>query len=145
LPGPNQIVLSANLKNLYQMETAASKNDAFSSSFRILMKSEEDFLHELFHHTENNLRSESFSVNNLCKLIGMSQPQLYRKIVSLTGSSPNQFITDLRMQLAWELLKTKKSNVSQIAFELGYSNPSYFSKVFLQKFGHSPFTVLSSV
>lgn len=82
------------------MEVEASKSTTLSSSDRILNNQEETFLHSLFDHAGQNLQIESFNVNNLCKLVGISHPQLYRKIISLTGKSPNHFIKDLRMQKA---------------------------------------------
>lgn len=134
--GPNQLVLSANLQDLYAMEAATATR--CSPSVKILTKTEEHFLHALFDLTEQNLQTASFNVNNLCELIGVSRPQLYRKTTSLTGKSPNTFIKDIRMQKAWKLLRSRKGNVSEVALEVGYSNPSYFSKVFCDSFGHTP-------
>lgn len=139
----NQITLSANLQHLYEMEIAASTSSHLPS-VRILTKPEEHFLGALFDHTEQNLQIETFNVNNLCRLIGISRPQLYRKITSLTGRSPNHFIKDLRMQKAWNLLKARKGNISEIAMEVGYSNPSYFSKLFFESFGCTPSSIHTS-
>jgi AraC-like DNA-binding protein len=122
----NQVVMSASLKDLYQMEVEAA-NTLRSSSVKVLSQPEEIFLHELYELTEENYPAESFNVNKLCEMIGISRPQLYRKTSSLTGKSPNVFIRDLRMQKAWNLLKEKKGNVSEVAMEVGYSNPSYFN------------------
>jgi AraC-like DNA-binding protein len=140
----NQIVLSANLRDLYTMETEASESVLIPASAKVLSQSEEVFLHELFELTEKNFQKESFNVNNLCKLIGISRPQLYRKTSALTGKSPNTFIRDLRMQKAWNLLKERNKNISEVALEVGYSNPSYFSKVFYERFGHTPSSLMAS-
>ncbi len=142
--GPNQIVLSASLQELYTMETAASEASLPASSVKILTQAEEKFLQALFELTEQNLQTASFNVNNLCELIGVSRPQLYRKTTSLTGKSPNDFIRHIRMQKAWKLLQTKMGNISEVALEVGYSNPSYFSKVFFDSFGHTPSSLTSS-
>lgn len=144
IAAPNQITLSANLQHLYEMEIEASKSSHLPHSAKVLTKPEEDFMQELFDHTEQNLQIESFNVNNLCKLIGISRPQLYRKTTSLTGKSPNHFIKDLRMEKAWHLLKARKGNISEIAMEVGYSNPSYFSKLFFESFGFTPSSIHTS-
>ncbi len=138
IAGPDQLALSASLQNLYDMEVGASESSFPASSVKVLTQTEENFLHALFELTEENLQTESFNVNNLCELIGISRPQLYRKTTSLTGKSPNNFIKDIRMQKAWKLLKSKKGNISEVALEVGYSNPSYFSKVFHESFGYNP-------
>ncbi|WPP50741.1 nickel-binding protein [Catalinimonas niigatensis] len=143
IAAPNQVTLSANLQNLYEMEIAASTS-TYLPLVRILTNPEEAFLHALFDHTEQNLQIENFNVNNLCKLIGISRPQLYRKTTSLTGRSPNHFIKELRMQKAWNLLKSRKGNVSEVAMEVGYSNPSYFSKLFYENFGITPSSIMVS-
>ncbi|MDZ7608096.1 MAG: AraC family transcriptional regulator [Cyclobacteriaceae bacterium] len=109
------------------------------------LKQTSTFLQRLFDLAERNIPEENFNVQDLCKLIGISRAQLYRKILSLTGKSPNHFIRDLRMNKAWQLLKSKRNNITEIAYEVGYSNPSYFSKMFFQNFGYSPSSVLASV
>jgi AraC-like DNA-binding protein len=135
---PNQIVLSANLKDLLEMETEASVPTSSLSSVRVLTKPEEDFINKLFEYTEKSLGADSFNVNNLCMLMGKSRTQLYRKIISLTGKSPNDFIKEVRLRKAWDLLKSEKGNISEIALEVGYTNPSYFSKIFHKSFGCTP-------
>ena len=70
------------------------------------------------------------SVNDLGKALGYSRPQLYRKMVLLTGRSPNLFINEYRLNKALQLLKRKEKNISEIAFQTGFNSPSYFSKCF---------------
>ena len=135
---PNQIVLSAQLKDLLEMETESSLYPSVLSSAKVLTNPEVEFINELFELTEQNLTSESFNVNNLSHLMGMSRPQLYRKTTSLTGKSPSEFIKEIRMRKAWHLLKSKKGNISEVALEVGYSNPSHFSKIFHESFGCTP-------
>jgi AraC-like DNA-binding protein len=56
----------------------------------------------------------------------------------LTGKSPNTFIKDYRLNEAVKLLNKNAGNISEIAFETGFSSPSYFSKCFQKKYGHFP-------
>jgi AraC-like DNA-binding protein len=141
---PNQITVSANLLDLFKIET--DDIDSYKSQFHQIEFSEADeqFMQRLFDLAERNIPEENFNVQDLCKLIGISRAQLYRKILSLTGKSPNHFIRDLRMHKAWQLLKSKRNNITEIAYEVGYSNPSYFSKMFFQNFGYYPSSVLTS-
>lgn len=141
---PNKITVSANLADLFNMESEAMSTDNTHNSNVRFSEADEFFMKSLFDLTEQNIREENFNVQDLCKQIGISRAQLYRKIHSLTGKSPNHFIRDLRMHKAWQLLKSKRSNITEIAYEVGYSNPSYFSKKFMQSFGHLPSTVLAS-
>jgi AraC-like DNA-binding protein len=137
--------VSANLMDLFQMETDAV--DSYKSQFCQIGFSEADeqFLQRLFDLAERNIPQENFNVQDLCKLIGISRVQLYRKILSLTGKSPNHFIRDLRLHKALQLLKSKRNNITEVAYEVGYSNPSYFSKMFFQNFGYFPSSVLGSI
>ena len=109
---------------------------------RIVDSDGEKFIDRLFDITENNLGSEDFSVRHLSRDIGISRPQLYRKTTSLTGKSPNDFIQDIRMQKALALMKEKHCNISEIALQVGYNNPSYFSRRFRDKYGISPSKVI---
>jgi AraC-like DNA-binding protein len=128
---PGQIVISDQLKGVYDLETE-------KSIYRMLTRWEEVFLQKLYDLTENNLHSTSFDVNKLCSLIGMSRPQLYRKVTALIGLSPKAFIQAIKMRKALDLIKGSNSNISEIAFDLGYSNPSHFIKIFRERFSYSP-------
>ncbi|MCW5514755.1 hybrid sensor histidine kinase/response regulator transcription factor [Muriicola sp. Z0-33] len=78
---------------------------------------------------EHSNRSD-LSVQILSDAIGMSRVQLYRKITAITGMSPSDLIRNFRLQRAAELLEQNWGNVSEIAYEVGFSNLSYFSKSF---------------
>ncbi|HMG88580.1 MAG TPA: two-component regulator propeller domain-containing protein [Chryseolinea sp.] len=84
------------------------------------------------------LSDEDLSVESLAEDIGISQTQLYRKVSGLTGLSVNQLIRKLRLQRAAQLIAQKWGPVSQVAYEVGFSNLSYFSKVFKEEFGMVP-------
>lgn len=105
---------------------------------RILEKVEQDFLDELMDITEEKLADAGFSVESLGREIGVSRPQLYRKVLAVTGKSPVSFIRDIRLNKALILIRENKLNISEIALEVGYNNPSYFSKTFYQKYGVKP-------
>ncbi|MES1213875.1 MAG: helix-turn-helix transcriptional regulator [Bacteroidota bacterium] len=70
---------------------------------------------------------------------------MYRKLTFLTGKSPNTFIKDYRLNEALKLLNKNAGNISEVAFETGYSSPSYFSKCFQEKYNYSPSAHLGKV
>ena len=105
---------------------------------KLLTPAEESFVNNLFDQAEKNLPNQSFNVDHLSRRLGVSRPQLYRKILSLTGRSPNTFISSLRMAKALSLIKNHFGNVSEVALEVGYNNPSYFSKCFQKNYGCTP-------
>jgi AraC-like DNA-binding protein len=76
--------------------------------------------------------------------MGCSKSRLYRKMILLTGKSPNTFIKEYRLNEALKLLSKNAGNISEIAFETGFSSPSYFSKCFKRKFGVLPAIYLNS-
>ncbi len=132
----NQILVSALAGKLSTALRASSR-------VRFLDTPEEEFVFDLLDITDTKLAHENFNVASICKDIGISRPQLYRKITSLTGRAPNDFLRDLRLEKSLALLKQRTKNISQIALEVGYSNPSYFSKCFAEKFGCMPSEVFA--
>jgi len=68
----------------------------------------------------------------------MSRMQLHRKLLALTNKSANNFIRSLRLKRAAELLRQHYGNVAQIAYEVGFNNPSYFAECFRKQFGKLP-------
>ena len=87
---------------------------------------------------EDNLDNEKFSVEILGKELGLSRTHLYRKIKSLTGLSPNEYIRQVRLKKAAQLLKTGQLNISEVAYETGWQSPANFSTAFKSVFGISP-------
>lgn len=133
----NQILVSA-------LASRLKSSRQYSGNIKFLQPAEEEFVFSLLDIAESKLAEEDFNVASICKDIGISRPQLYRRITSLTGRSPNDLLRDLRMERAFSLLRQRTRTVSQVAFEVGYSNPSYFSKCFSEKFGCLPSEALTS-
>ena len=71
----------------------------------------------------------------------MSQVQVYRKLKALTGKTPSKYIRFIRMEKAMELLSTSNLNISEIAYNLGFSDPNYFSRTFQQVYGKTPSSI----
>lgn len=102
---------------------------------RTLQPSQSKFLNLLMQIIEEYIGDENFNVEFLSRKIGTSKAQLYRKVQALSGMSPVSFIREVRMNKALCLIKENNLNIAQIAMEVGYNSPSYFSKCFQEKFG----------
>ena len=98
----------------------------------------DSLLESVLQRIEAHMSEESFSVEMLCRELGMSERQLQRKIKAVTNKSPIQLISSVRMHRAKELILTTDQNISEIAYQTGFSNPSYFSKCFKKEFGLTP-------
>jgi signal transduction histidine kinase/DNA-binding response OmpR family regulator/ligand-binding sensor domain-containing protein len=103
-----------------------------------VMSEDERFLIRVKEKILERLSDEQLSVESLADDIGISRVHLYRKVSGLTGLSVNELIRKLRLQRAAQLLGQQWGPVSQVAYEVGYSNLSYFSKVFKEEFGALP-------
>ena len=130
-----QIMISKTVRDCLINE---SSNDSYLQVVRIVDFPEEIFLTKLMKVTDDNLGFNDFNVQSLGRHIGLSRPQLYRKISRLTGLSPALFIREQRLRNAVSLIRNKSGNISEIALEVGYNSPSYFSKCFQERFGLLP-------
>jgi AraC-like DNA-binding protein len=87
---------------------------------------------------ETQISNPGFSVEIFANEMCLSTVQLYRKIKALTSYPPNELIRNIRLERAAFLLKQKVGNVAEVAYQVGFSGLSYFSKVFKEKYGVPP-------
>lgn len=99
---------------------------------------DDKFIRKVMNIIEGNISNPDLSVEMLSDEIGMSATHLYRKLKSLTHLSGNEIIKKYRIKKASLLLKTQEGNISEIMYEVGFSNLSYFSKCFKAEFGLTP-------
>lgn len=99
---------------------------------------DETFLNRLMKIVEENMGDELFGVERLSDKMGMSRSQLHRKLNALTGKGPSQLIRSFRLNRAHDLLKVNASTPAEVAYTVGFSSPSYFSKCFREQFGYTP-------
>lgn len=101
-------------------------------------KIDRKFINQFTAIVENNIENEHFSIDDICKEIGISKKQLYRKAKALIGLNINDYILTVRLQKAKYLLSGEDLSISEVAFKVGFASQAYFSTVFKSKFGLSP-------
>jgi CheY-like chemotaxis protein len=101
-------------------------------------KTEDAFLQKLRSAVESHLSDPGFSGEELCRALGMSYPVVYRKLSALTGRSLNVYIRLIRLQKARDMLLSSALGIAEIAYETGFNDPKFFSRVFSEEFGMPP-------
>lgn len=162
-PVPGQIVLTQTVKNLlvgaglsftpyktiYEPESGNSflmyivseklkSNTQPNNIDRNRLPKNDSLLENVLQIIDHHLGNELFGVDMLSKEVGMSERQLQRKLKAITNKSPIQLISSVRLHRAKELILKRENNVAEIAFQMGFSSPSYFSKSFKKEFGVRP-------
>lgn len=99
---------------------------------------DKQFLKQLHAIIQQNLSDSEFSVEDIGKQIGLSRVQLYRKVKAMTGSSVVDLLRKARLAKAKRLLETRSMSVSEVAYDVGFSAPSYFTKCFKEEYGILP-------
>lgn len=104
---------------------------------------EDPFLLKFRNYIEANLTDSDLNVETIGAELGLSRVQLYRKVKALTGQSPVELLRTARLKKGRQLLQTTGKTVSEVAYEVGFTAPSYFTKCFKDEFGISPSDVAS--
>jgi signal transduction histidine kinase/ligand-binding sensor domain-containing protein/DNA-binding response OmpR family regulator len=103
-----------------------------------IAKKDELFLQKVIGLIEENIADVNFNVDRLEAALGMSKMQLYRKLQSLTNLSGNAYIRQVRLIRAQQLLETSNLTVAEVAYQVGFNTPSYFTKTYKKEFGKLP-------
>jgi DNA-binding response OmpR family regulator len=96
------------------------------------------FLKRVIDTIEKQLDDDQFGLEELCREVGLSRTQLYRKLFALTNQAPSDFIRTLRLRRAANLLGQGAGNVSEVAYKVGFRDASTFSKAFVKEYGCPP-------
>jgi signal transduction histidine kinase/AraC-like DNA-binding protein/ligand-binding sensor domain-containing protein len=99
---------------------------------------EEEFILELKGYILEHLNNHDLNGDALGRKFGLSRVHLYRKLKALTGMSISELVKSIRLEQAYDLVIEGKLNISEIAFQTGFSSPSLFTRTFKQTFGRSP-------
>jgi signal transduction histidine kinase/CheY-like chemotaxis protein/ligand-binding sensor domain-containing protein len=144
----NTKILCARIKNLidlrYHLQMKIQRQKMLMPDEISVSSMDEGFLKEFQDVIEKNLSEPDLNIDHLCDRLYMSRATLFRKVQALTGQTPIQFIQSYRLQRAAQLLKTNFGNVTEVAFEVGFSSPAYFTKRFKEKFHQLPSTFQAS-
>ena len=97
-----------------------------------------DFIKNVLTYINENISELELSVEDLASKVYLSRSQLYRKIKTLTGVSVNEFIRNVRLEKAQELIELGNDNMTEISYKVGFSSPSYFTKCYKDKYGYLP-------
>lgn len=138
----NLIEFKLRVKNLLnsteRLKNKFSSDDNFIPSEITVSSLDEDLLKKAFKIVEENISNEQFDIPFFCTELGVSRTMLFLKIKAWTNFTPNEFIHEIRLKRAAQLLEQNKLNVSEISYKVGFNNPKYFSKCFQKKYGETP-------
>ena len=133
-------ILSLRIKKLIDLHSVAPQHtliDPAPSQIEITSMDEKLIDHAV-KYVEDNIARSDLSVEELSQALGMSRVHLYKKLVNITGKTPIEFIRVIRLKRAAQLLRQSQQNVSEVAYQVGFNNPKYFSKYFKEEFGVLP-------
>ncbi|NDV57199.1 hybrid sensor histidine kinase/response regulator transcription factor [Bacteroides sp. 519] len=135
-------VLFARVDNLlksYKMrQTAFRKEENINLEGLNYQSVDKQFLQSIIDSIEQHLEEPEFDLEQLSSNMNMSKSTLYRKIKSMTGLTPLDFIHNIKMKRACMMLLSHQMNISEVAYAVGFNNPKYFSKRFKEEFGVTP-------
>jgi signal transduction histidine kinase/ligand-binding sensor domain-containing protein/DNA-binding response OmpR family regulator len=135
-------ILEMRIKNLIdqrkQLKSMFNKKIEINPSDISITSVDDKLIRKALEIVEKNISNAGFSVEQLGRELGMSRVHLYKKLLSLTGKTPIEFIRVLRLKRAAQLLQKSQLRVSEIAYEVGFNNPKYFSKYFREEFNMLP-------
>ena len=133
------------IENREKLKEYFKKNLTFGEKKESLTEIDKTLISKFRLIVEENLIDSELSVDIIGQELGMSRVQLYRKIKSLTNYAPNELVRNIRLKKAEHLIISSNKNISEIAYETGFSSPSYFSKCFKEYFNESPTDFMNRV
>ncbi len=136
----NLLERSASMKNKYSKKVLVVELDKTD-----IPTADQKFLQKMKAEVEENLSDSTFGVQQLTDIAFLSERQLRRKLNDLTGLTPVDFIRQIRLQQAKQLLEQHAYNsISEVAAAVGFNNPAYFARLFKKLFGHSPQEIIKA-
>lgn len=138
----NLIEFKLRVKNILnsteRLKNKFASEDNFIPSEITVSSLDEELLKKAFKIVEENISNEQFDIPFFCTELGVSRTMLFLKIKAWTNYTPNEFIHEIRLKRAAQLLEQNKLTVSEISYKVGFNNPKYFSKCFQKKYGETP-------
>ncbi len=136
----NMEVLILRMRKLIDLSSRSKSRNRIDPepSDIVITSLDEKLIENAIKYVEANIARSDLSVEELSHELGMSRVHLYKKLLQITGKTPIEFIRIIRLKRAAQLLRESQQNVSEIAYQLGFNNPKYFSKYFKDEFGVLP-------
>ena len=135
-------ILNAKIKSLLElkstMQSTYTKQIKMAAPDVSIESADEKLLQEIVSYLEKNITNPQLSVEALSKEAGMSRTTLYSKLLQLTGESPVEYIRSFRLARAAVLMEKSDMTIAEIAYQVGFSTPNYFSRSFKSKFNMLP-------
>lgn len=128
-------LLKSHFENLFNQTSQTAEQEVAMNQ---LEDRDKQFLNQLHAIIQKNLSDSEFGVEDIGKGIGLSRVQLYRKVKAMTGSSVVDLLRKARLAKAKRLLESRSMSVSEVAYDVGFSAPSYFTKCFKEEYGMLP-------
>lgn len=125
-------------KKLQELYRASLTTGVFAPSRPHVVSQDDVFMQKIITFIENNIENPELTVKDIADHVAFSRSVFFNKIKSLTGLSPIEFLREIRIQRAAQWIETGEYSFSEISYMVGFSDPSYFSKSFKEKFGISP-------
>jgi AraC-like DNA-binding protein len=138
----DRIVVSNEVLNSFVIEKTAKSHEI--NKLYQLSLNDEIFLYQLIEFIEKEWHDKGLKVEDFGLSMGMSKTLIYKKMVSITGQSPNSFLKEYRLNRALEEINLKTRNISELAIETGFNSTSYFSKCFQKRFKVLPSIYIKS-
>lgn len=135
-------ILNSRIRNLLAQQESLQKR--FQKQIEVnpaevtITPVDEKFLKQALEVVEKNIGNADFSVEDFSRDMFMNRVTLYRKILSITGKSPADFIRSMRLKRAARFLEQSGMSISEIAYEVGFNNPKNFTKAFKEEFNILP-------
>lgn len=135
-------ILLSRIQNLIDQKRQRQQN--FEKSIEIdpgsitISSLDEQLIEKVLRLIEKNMSNSEYSIENLSQDMSMSRVSLYRKIISITGNTPTEFVKSVRLKHAAELLKKGQLTIAEVSYSVGFSSPAYFTHSFKKAFGVLP-------
>lgn len=132
------------LKQRHKLQQSFSRKIDVNPSEIAVTSIDEKFVNTALQFVEKNIDNTKLSVEDLSRELDISRVHLYRKVSAITGKSPSDFIRSIRLKRAAQLLATGKLSIAEVAYQVGFSNPKYFTKCFKAEFDMIPSAYIAS-
>lgn len=126
------------LENRRTVLEAFNRSPFISYSALVTSKNDELFLNQLNEEIERHISDENFSVESLTDIFNISRSHLQRKLKAIAGATPGDYLRNYRLRKACQLLLETDMRVNEVAYSVGFSTASYFTRVFQKAYGILP-------